>query len=92
MSTATKTLIGPMRASDAATLRSDLMLALSEGDLFIDTSATTEMDCSILQVLLSARQSALQHGHALYITAPIGGALATLLARLALPADSLSLA
>jgi anti-anti-sigma regulatory factor len=92
MSTATKNLTGHLRASDAAALRSDLMQALAEGDLFIDTSATTELDCSILQVLLSARQTALLQGHTLYITAPIGGALATLLARLALPADSLSIA
>jgi anti-anti-sigma regulatory factor len=92
MSTATKILTGSLRASDAATLRSDLMQALATGDLFIDTSASTELDCSILQVLLSARQTALQQGHALYITAPISGALATLLARLALPADSLSIA
>lgn len=92
MSTATKTLKGVLRAPDAADLRSDLLAAVGEGDLFIDTASLTELDCSILQVLLAACQTAKQHERALYITAPIGGAVTSLLTRLGLPSDALRIA
>lgn len=75
---------GDLRAGDAEGLRVALLAALHAGDLRIATAEVTSADMAILQVLLSARQSAAQLDRVLEIDLPPDGALARLLPRLAL--------
>lgn len=75
---------GDLRAGDAEGLRAALLMALQAGDLRIGTADVVSADTAILQVLLSARQSARQLDRVLEIDLPPDGALARLLPRLAL--------
>lgn len=82
---------GNLRAGEAAALRSELAEALAAGDVRIDALGLTGVDCAIVQVLLSARRTAAQLERNLQIVGQDGGALATMLERLALsPALTLS--
>jgi anti-anti-sigma regulatory factor len=78
------TLDGELKTAQAAALRETLMAALAEGDLRIDTAGVTAADCAVVQVLLSARNSARQLDRNLQIDIAEGGALAQMLDRLAL--------
>ena len=78
------TLDGELKTAQAAALRETLMAALAEGDLRIDTTGVTAADCAVVQVLLSARNSARQLDRNLQIDIAEGGALAQMLDRLAL--------
>jgi ABC-type transporter Mla MlaB component len=75
---------GTLRASDAAAVAEALAKALSQGDLQIETQDLTAVDGAVLQVLLSAGQSAAQLERKLHITFPEGGALSVMRDRLAL--------
>lgn len=84
MAQTTTTLDGDWKIGQAAALRETLMAALAEGDLRLDTTALTAADCAVVQVLLSARRSAAQLDRNLHIDIAEGGALASMLDRLAL--------
>jgi anti-anti-sigma regulatory factor len=77
---------GELRAGDAAGLRDRLRAALEAGDVQVGTAGLTAADCATVQVLISAKRSALQLDRNLQIDSPDGGALALMLDRLALRA------
>jgi anti-anti-sigma regulatory factor len=85
MAIVTIDLTGHLRAADAAALRTDLLAALAQGDLVIDTRSVSALDCAVVQVLLAARQTAAQHDRILRVSAPENGAVASFLDRIALP-------
>ncbi|MDP2084560.1 MAG: STAS domain-containing protein [Gemmobacter sp.] len=86
MSQTDKELQGALRGADAAALRAELAEALAQGDVRIGTDGLTAVDTAIVQVLLSARQTAAQTARTLHIDIPSGGTLAAMIDRLALRA------
>jgi anti-anti-sigma regulatory factor len=69
-----------IRTIDAAC--SDLVDAMAHHhDIVIDCSAATEVDVSLVQLLLAARASALRAGQQLALSQPVGEALRSTLVR-----------
>jgi anti-anti-sigma regulatory factor len=64
------------------TIRSELLAALErQSTLVIDCAALAEADLSLIQVLLAARKTALQHGKTLALAQPASGVLRDVLLR-----------
>lgn len=84
MAIKSKELSGNLRAGEAALLRDDLGAALVKGDLRLKTAGLTAVDSAIVQVLVSARATALQMDRKLQIDVPKDGVLAAMLDRLAI--------
>lgn len=84
MAIKSKELSGDLRAGAAATLRDDLGAALAKGDLRLKTAGLTAVDAAIVQVLVSARATAVQMDRKLQIDLPKDGVLAAMLDRLAI--------
>lgn len=67
---------GPATVRKADALHAKLSEALSQSDqIEIDTTATTEVDLSFVQLVLAARKSALAAGKRLTLSAPADGAM-----------------
>ena len=77
---------GELRAGDAAGLRDRLRAALEAGNVHVGTAGLSGTDCATVQVLISAKRTALQLDRNLQIDSPVDGALALMLDRLALRA------
>ena len=84
MAIKSKDLSGDLRAGAAAALRDDLGAALAKGDLRLKTAGLTAVDAAIVQVLVSARATAVQMDRKLQIDLPKDGVLVAALDRLAI--------
>ena len=84
MAIKSKELSGNLRAGEAALLRDDLAQALAKGDLRLKTAGLTAADAAVVQVLVSARATALQMDRKLQVDLPKDGVLAAMLDRLAI--------